>query len=192
MRDGVLRGMRALLAENGRLVANGARRTEGEINELSKVVYSTCNLCKDDPTIRRCGNPRPNPSNLEHKKIEYEDALLEMYGIPVAYFPYIWHADPSVKRASGLLIPATGYSKYLGAFVNLPYYWVIDDQQDLVISPWLTTKDGPRLELDYRIHLNEGQLTVDTSVGEIQGRCRAISSPRVGSTTTIPGVTALT
>ncbi len=29
LRDGVLRGMRAILAENGKLVANGARRTDG-------------------------------------------------------------------------------------------------------------------------------------------------------------------
>ena len=33
MRNGVLRDMRAILAENGRLAANGARRTEGKINE---------------------------------------------------------------------------------------------------------------------------------------------------------------
>ena len=38
--------------------------------------------------------------DLEHKKIEYHDAVVEMYGIPVAYFPYFWHADPSVKRAA--------------------------------------------------------------------------------------------
>ena len=33
-----------------------------------------------------------------------------MYGIPVGYMPYFWHADPSVKRASGLLIPSMGAS----------------------------------------------------------------------------------
>jgi LPS-assembly protein len=40
MQDGVLKNMGALLAENGRLAANGARRTDGQINELSLVVYS--------------------------------------------------------------------------------------------------------------------------------------------------------
>ena len=50
MKNGVLRDMRAILAENGRLAANGARRTEGQINELSRVVYSTCNLCAKDPS----------------------------------------------------------------------------------------------------------------------------------------------
>ena len=36
MKSGVLRDMRAILAENGRMAANGARRTEGEINEMSR------------------------------------------------------------------------------------------------------------------------------------------------------------
>src|SRR6185312_889010 len=81
MKNGVLRDMRALLAENGRLAANGARRTEGEINELSRVVYSTCNLCANDPTKAPLWQIRALSAvqDLEHKKIEYEDAVLEMY-----------------------------------------------------------------------------------------------------------------
>ena len=50
LRDGVLKGMRAILAENGKLAANGARRVEGKVNELSRAVYTTCNLCAVDPT----------------------------------------------------------------------------------------------------------------------------------------------
>ncbi len=118
MKDGVLRDMRAILAQNGRLAANGARRTGGEINEMANVVYSTCNLCKSDPTKPPLWQLRARKAvqDLEHKKIEYEDAVLQMYGIPVAYFPYFWHVDPSVKRASGLLIPSVGESSGLGAF----------------------------------------------------------------------------
>ena len=100
MKNGVMRDMRAILAENGRLAANGARRTAGEINELSRVVYSTCDLCKKDPTKPPLWQIRALSAvqDLEHKKIEYQDATLEMYGVPVGYFPYFWHADPSVKR----------------------------------------------------------------------------------------------
>ncbi len=50
MNDGILKDMRALLQQNGKLAANGAQRTGGQINELSKVVYTTCNLCAKDPT----------------------------------------------------------------------------------------------------------------------------------------------
>jgi LPS-assembly protein len=171
MKDGVLRGMRSILAQNGRLAANGARRTGGEINELSKVVYSTCNLCKQDPTKPPLWQIRAlnATQDLEHKKIEYEDALLQLYGIPVAYFPYFWTADPSVKRESGLLIPTLGNSSTIGVFFAQPYYWVIDGQSDATITPMITSKAGPQLDVEYRRRFNSGVLDMNVSAGELDG-----------------------
>ena len=94
--------------------------------------------------------------DLEHKKIEYEDAVMEMYGIPIAYFPYFWHADPSVKRAVGLLIPSIGVTSHLGAFFAQPYYWVIDDQSDATFTPMITSRAGPNLDVEYRRRFNNG------------------------------------
>jgi LPS-assembly protein len=167
MKNGVLRDMRALLAENAKLAANGARRTGGEINELSRVVYTTCNLCAKDPTRPPLWDIRALSAvqDLEHKKIEYEDAVLEIYGIPVAYMPYFWHADPSVKRASGLLIPSIGNSSHLGVFVAQPYYWVIDDQSDATFTPMITTRAGPELNIDYRRRFNNGYVDLSGSAG---------------------------
>jgi LPS-assembly protein len=167
MRNGVLRGMRVLLAENGKLAANGARRTEGKINELSRVVYSTCDLCKEDPTKPPLWQIRALSAvqDAENKRIEYSDAEVEMWGVPVAYFPYFWHADPSVKRASGLLIPSVGISSHIGAFASIPYYGVLDDQSDLTITPLFTTEAGPNLDLGYRRRFNDGDLTVNGSIG---------------------------
>jgi LPS-assembly protein len=167
MKNGVLRDMRAILAENGRLAANGARRSEGQINELSRVVYSTCNLCAEDPTRPPLWQLRALSAvqDLEHKKIEYQDAVLQMYGVPVAYMPYFWHVDPSVKRASGLLIPSLGNSSHIGTFYAQPYYWVLDDQSDATFTPMITTRQGPQLSAEYRRRFNNGNLQLDGSVG---------------------------
>jgi LPS-assembly protein len=174
MRDGVLRGMRSRLAENGRLVANGVRRTEGKINELSRVVYTTCNLCAQDPTKPPLWQIRALSAvqDTEHKKIEYYDAVMEMYGVPIAYFPYFWHPDPSVKRASGLLLPSFGSSHYLGAFYAQPYYAVIDDQSDLTVTPMVTTKSGLQLSGEYRYRFNEGTLSVFGSGADVNGQAQ--------------------
>ena len=167
MKNGVLRNMRAILAQNGRLAANGARRTAGEINEMSRVVYSTCNLCAKDPTKPPLWQIRALSAvqDLEHKKIEYEDAVMEMYGFPIAYMPYFWQADPSVKRASGLLIPSVGYSSHIGAFFAQPYYLVIDDQSDATFTPMITSEAGPQLDVEYRRRFNNGELLLNGSVG---------------------------
>jgi LPS-assembly protein len=167
MNDGILKDMRALLQQNGRLAANGARRTGGQINELSKVVYSTCNLCAKDPTRPPLWDIRAASAvqDLEHKKIEYHDAELEMFGVPVAYFPYFWHADPSVKRESGILPPLIGTSSELGFFYGQPYYWVIDNQSDATFLPMITTEAGPQLDVEYRRRFNDGTLLVNASGG---------------------------
>ena len=172
MRDGVLKEMRAILAENGRLAANGVRRTEGSINELSRIVYTTCNPCAEDPTKAPLWQMRALSAvqDGEHKRIEYQDAVMELYGVPIAYFPYFWHADPSVKRESGLLLPSLGSTKHLGVFAAQPYYWVIDEQSDVTITPMVTTKSGPQLDLDYRHRFNEGILSVDGSSAEVDGQ----------------------
>ncbi|MDE2514464.1 MAG: LPS-assembly protein LptD [Rhodospirillales bacterium] len=167
MKDGVLSGMRALLAQNGRLAANGARREAGKLNELSKVVYSTCNICAKHPNRPPLWELRAASAvqDLEHKKIEYTDATMDILGVPVAYFPYFWHVDPSVKRASGLLIPSFGYSSHIGAFFAQPYYWVINDQSDATFTPMITSRAGPNLDVRYRRRFNNGYLTADGSLG---------------------------
>lgn len=174
MRDGVLRAMRTRLAENGRLAANGARRTGGAINELSRVVYTTCNLCAADPSKPPLWQIRALAAvqDTENKKIEYYDAVMEMYGVPIAYFPYFWHPDPSVKRASGLLLPSFGSSKHLGAFFAQPYYWVIDGQSDVTLTPMVTTASGVQLSADYRYRFNAGLLSIFASGADVNGQAQ--------------------
>ena len=169
MQDGILKDMSARLAQNGRMVANGGQRTAGKINEMSKVVYTTCNLCAKDPTHPPLWQIRAASAvqDLEHKKIEYRDATLEMYGIPVAYFPYFWNADPSVKRESGLLPPLLGSSSRVSAFFGQPYYWVIDDQSDATFLPMITTAAGPQIDTEYRRRFNDGSLLINLSAGYV-------------------------
>ncbi|MFL5255481.1 MAG: LPS-assembly protein LptD [Rhodopila sp.] len=167
MNDGILKDVRALLQQNGRMAANGAQRTGGQINELSKVVYSTCNLCAKDPSRPPLWEIRAASAvqDAEHKKIEYHDAQLRMFGLPVAWFPYFWHADPSVKRESGLLPPLMGTSSELGVFYGQPWYQVIDDQSDATFIPMMTTRRGPQLDVEYRRRFNDGNFLLNTSVG---------------------------
>jgi LPS-assembly protein len=171
MKDGVMSGMRALLAQNGRLAANGARRTDAHINELSRAVYSTCNLCAKDPTKPPLWDIRARSAvqDTEHKMIEYHDAVVEMYGIPVLYTPYLSHPDPSAKRTSGILVPSFGYSSHLGAFLQVPYYWVIDGDSDATLSPLVASQRGPALDFQYRQRFNNGTVTVNGSAANDDG-----------------------
>jgi len=168
MKDGVISGLRALLAQNGRLAANGARRIDGRVNELSRAVYSTCDLCPNDPTRAPLWQLRARGAiqDKDNKRIEYHDAVLDFFGVPVLYTPFLAHPDPSEKRATGILVPAFGHSKHLGAFLALPYYWAIDPSSDATITPMVASQNGPALDIEYRRHFNNGRLTIDSSIAQ--------------------------
>ena len=170
MRDGVLRDMRARLAENGKLAANGARRLEAQTNELSRVIYSTCNVCAQHPERSGIWDIRAGSAvqDLVKKRIEYTNAVVDIYGFPVAYFPYLTQPDPSQKRASGFLVPSVGESTHLGVFAEIPYYLVIDDKSDATITPVIASSAGPALDAQYRLRLNEGTILANGSIARDQ------------------------
>ncbi len=171
MKNGVITGMRALLAAGGKLAANGARRTEGKLNEMSRAVYSSCNICAIDPTRPTEWDIRADhmTQDLEKKRIEYSDAWLDFYGVPVFYLPYMSNTDPSVKRQSGFLVPSLGTSsEHLGPFLSVPYYIVLNDQSDLLLTPQVNTEQGGQLEATYRQKLNNGVINVDGAIGRDQ------------------------
>ncbi len=172
MREGVLRDMRTLLAENGKLAANGARRTDGKLNELTHAVYTTCDLCKTDPTKPPLWQIRAFTAtqDLENHRIEYHDAIIDMLGVPVAYLPYLSHPDPSVRRASGFLVPSVGQSTHIGQFAAIPYFWAIDPNQDLTLTPEVTTGSGEELSAEYRRRFNNGTLRVEGATAIDQGK----------------------
>ena len=166
LKDGVLRNLAAQLAENGKLIANGARRTNAQLNELSRAVYSTCNVCRERAERAPLWQLRARSAvqDLENKRIEYRDAVLDIYGVPVLWLPYLTHADPSAKRASGFLVPAIGSSSHVGPFLSTPYYWAIDPQSDAIITPTVSTKNGPQLATSYRRRFNSGEIKLNASV----------------------------
>jgi len=172
MTNGVLRDMSALLAQNGRLAANGGRRTDATINELSRAIYTTCDLCARDPSAPPLWDIRARSAvqDTENKKIEYRDAVVDIDGVPVAYFPFLAHPDPSERRASGILVPAPGYGSHLGAFLEVPYFLVIDGQSDATLTPILSSQQGGGINVEYREVFNSGKFRLDGSLANDSGQ----------------------
>jgi LPS-assembly protein len=166
-RDGVLTEVRARLAQNARLAGNGARRSDGTVTEIARPVYSSCNLCEADPTRPPLWQMRARSAtqDRESQRISYRDATLQIGGIPLFYTPFFSHPDPQTPRASGFLFPTAGYTRFLGAFVATPYFWAIDETQDLLITPTVGTLAPPNLALEYRRRFNNGELQMQGSIG---------------------------
>jgi LPS-assembly protein len=93
--------------------------------------------------------------------IYFEDARLEFFGRPIAYFPYMSTPDPTVKRKSGFLAPLfqSNPSKY-GFAVDIPYFIALAPNYDMTITPKLTTRQGPLLQTEWRHRLLNGAYSI--------------------------------
>ncbi len=167
-RDGIIENLRIILSDGARFAANGARRSGGDIIEMSKGVYSACKLSPgdlDSPPLWQV-KAMKLVHDKKNKTIEYTDAWLELGGIPVAYTPYLSHPDPTVKRRTGLLVPSVGGSSDLGLVVRLPYFINIKPNMDATLTPIYTDNEGPVLAAEYRHVLVNGSLQMEGSVTE--------------------------
>ncbi|MBB2197537.1 LPS-assembly protein LptD [Gluconacetobacter sp. 1c LMG 22058] len=163
MRDGIMTRLHALMADNAKLAANGMRRTGAHINDMTRAVYTACEICAKHPARPPFWQLRAYDAidDTEHKRIEFRDAYLDMFGIPVMYLPVFSMSDPSVRRQSGFLTPGiTPHDRYLGAYVTIPYYWAIDGQSDLTVQGLFSTRTGPQVSTQYRNIFNWGTLNI--------------------------------
>ncbi len=150
--EGYAREVRLLLADGSRAAARTATRTDGRITELKQAVYSACDSCPTDPQKPLIWQVKAMRvvHDQEDKEIVYNDAWLEMWGVPVAYTPYLSHPDPTVKRKSGLLAPSYGARRELGMTLTVPYYHVIAPNHDVTFAPMMTSNEGLMLGGEHR------------------------------------------
>ena len=76
---------------------------------LNQGVYTACEPCKAHPERPPLWQVRAAKiiENQQTHTIYFENAWLDIYGVPVAYIPYFSAPDPTVTRQSGLLAPTT-------------------------------------------------------------------------------------
>ena len=95
--------------------------------KISKGVFTTCK--KND----KCPPWQLAAERILHdpkkKVINYENAFLKVYDVPVMYFPKFFHPDPTVKRRSGFLVPTIKNSPNSDSYLNLPYFAAISQNK---------------------------------------------------------------
>lgn len=163
MHEGIATAIYIRMQDNAKLAANGMRRTNGVINDMSRAVYTACEICAKNPEMPPFWQLRAYDAiqDKEHQRIEFSHAWLDMFGIPVVYLPIFSMSDPSVKRQSGFLMPGISpHDRYLGTYATIPYFWAIDKQQDLTAQALISTRTGPQLSGQYRNNLNFGKINV--------------------------------
>ena len=172
LKTGFIENLRVLLSDGSRMAANRAERSGDQRKTMEKAVFSPCSLCREDPT--RAPLWQIKAAQVIHHEargdIEYRDAVLELFGVPVMYTPYMVHPDPTVDRRSGLLTPTLGHSDELGFIYGQPFFYTINEASDVEVEPIFYAREGLIVRSHYRQAFSNGQIDLKTTTGILQDR----------------------
>lgn len=159
-----------------------AERSGGDSTVLDRATYTACEPCKDNPAKPPFWQVRARRiiHNNEEQMVYFEDADLELMGVPIAYVPYFSAPDPSVTRKSGLLAPGYAYNSTLGFGVTAAAYWAMAPNYDLTVTPTYYTKQGLFLQTEWRHQLAAGSYNIRVS-GIFQQDPNIFASPPFGA-----------
>ncbi|WP_049766092.1 LPS-assembly protein LptD [Rhodopseudomonas palustris] len=157
-RDGFVDSLRVDTANQTRIAASRAERTEGAYNVFQNGVYTACAPCRDNPKkppLWQVKGARIIHDQNE-KMLYFENAQLEFFGVPLAYLPYFSTPDPTVQRKTGFLMPIYLSSTAFGSGFEVPFYWALAPDYDFTISPRYTTTQGVLMQGEFRQRLLDG------------------------------------
>ena len=163
---GVALGFSARLQDNVKIASDTLVRRSADVAELNEAIYTPCDICAKDGSSKTPTWSIQAERVVEdkaHHLIYFHKAVIKVLGVPVFYAPVFWAADAEPHSRSGFLTPEMQYSNRRGLSFEQPYIWALSPSQDLTISPIISSKINPFLNLDWRAKFNSGE--IDTRVG---------------------------
>ena len=143
---------------NPRLVGVSSRKDDN-ITTIKKAIFTSCKKSENCPAWSIKANKIIH--DKDKKQLIYDNAVLQVYDVPVFYFPKFFHPDPTVKRQSGFLRPQLNNSNILGNSITIPYYYVAADNKDYTIKSSIFDKDIQMLQAEYRQINKKSSLIAD-------------------------------
>jgi len=157
-KTGFINSLKMDTADKTFMTAPRVERLNGQTTVFENGTYTACEACAEDPSKPPLWQVRAKRiiHQNEEQTIYYEDATLELFGMPVAYLPFFSTPDPSVKRRTGWLMPHYIMQDKLGFGVAAPYFWAITPSMDLTATPTFLAKQGLLADVEFRQRLLNG------------------------------------
>ena len=149
--EGILTSARIVLNQQLQLAAATVIRSEGgNLTAMRQVAASSCTICKGSTTPLWEIRAHEVVHDAVKQQIYFSNATLRFYGLPVLYLPVLRVPDPTLKRATGFLIPNLRSTSALGTGLKMPYFITMGENRDLLVTPYITSRADSTLELRYR------------------------------------------
>ena len=164
MAQGILKSARLVFENRLQIAAVEMTRVSGRYNQLSRVVASSCKVCANSPIPLWEIRARRVIQDQVERQLYFDHAQFRMAGVPVFYIPRLRMPDPTLKRATGFLMPSFRTSTGLGPGIKLPYFIAIGDSRDLTLTPYVSTQGTRTLEFRYRQAYRTGRVEIEGAV----------------------------
>jgi LPS-assembly protein len=176
---GFAEGVEMLSTAKTRFTAPRVERSAGAVTVFNGGVYTACEPCKDHPERPPFWQIRAARiiENQQTHIVYYEDAWLEVGGVPIAYVPYFSAADPTVTRASGVLAPTLYQGNRLGYGAGLPYFYNLAPNYDLTLTPTYLSAQGLFGDAIWRQRLDNGEYSIRITGIDQQNPSRFLPAP---------------
>ena len=153
---GLIEGARLILDRQFQVAAVQGQRSQGRFNTLHKTVATSCRVCDRDEVPVWQIRARRVVHDEEKRRIYFEGAWIDLFGVPIGYLPKLRVPEPGVRRADGFLIPSFTNSDIYGLGVKIPYFLTFGDHADLTVTPFISSEGAFLIEGDYRRRSRRG------------------------------------
>lgn len=160
--QGFINSLRIETTDDTHIAAESGQRVNSTVFVLQNGVYTACKPCADQPEKAPLWQVKARKviENGETHTVRLEGTRLELFGMPIAYLPFIEVPDHTVKRKSGFLFPTFSSAQNLGFGATIPYYYVINPSTDFTFSPTVYSTQGLLLSGELRQRFDHGSHTL--------------------------------
>ena len=176
MEKGVVQEFRARLKDNSLFAAREANKLSKNVTQMHEAVYSPCNVCAAEAEQKQQKplwqmEAKTVTIDEDAQRVSYQNAFMDVYGMPVLYTPYFSHPTPDAPSQSGLLMPTYYHNSNIGNVVKQPMYVSIAPNMDMTITPWyISGENSPMLQGEFRALTQDSTLTVQGAVIDAYNR----------------------
>ena len=163
LRDGLLTGARLILNQQLQMAAVQIDRVDGRYSQLYKTAVTSCHICENgEAPLWQIRAKRVVHDQVE-QQLYFDEAQFLIRNVPVFYLPRLRLPDPTLKRATGFLIPSIRTTSQLATGLKLPYFIKIGDHRDLTLTPYLSSRTRT-LEFRYRQAFVRGDIEFNGAI----------------------------
>ena len=160
--QGLIKSARIILNKQVQIAAAQISRVNSRYTQAYKVAATSCYVCAGKTPLWQIRAQRIVHDKLE-KQLHFDNAQLRIMDLPVLFFPYLRLPDPSLKRASGFLVPQLTTSTTVGTAIRTPYFFKLGDHKDFTLTPILSSRTNT-LGFRYREAFQTGKLSLEGAV----------------------------